>query len=190
MTLRRAQNSLKVCQRKKFKSARRKLNILMNKFGKYMNGSWILNMSITNQQTQRIAPGGATSGSMGLRKKSEKVERIVKVKQKYFSERSQTLKTKLLQKKPTEQRKTKNSKKTQSRTIICRLLNFKDKKNLLKNCRKLKGSNIFVNEDFSQEVLEHRRKLWKEVKRLREEEDKIAYLNYGSVVVRSKNTET
>ena len=45
---------------KKFKSAGRKLNILMisfdfeflnilmNEFGKYMNDSWILNMSITN----------------------------------------------------------------------------------------------------------------------------------------------
>ena len=81
------------------------------------------------------------------------------------------------------------AKKNQTRTIICRLLNFKDKVNILKNCRKLKGTNIFVHEDFSQETLEHRRELWKEVKRLREEEDKIAYLNYRSIVVRSKNTE-
>ena len=32
----------------KFKSARKKLNVLMNKFGKYMNISWILNMFIIN----------------------------------------------------------------------------------------------------------------------------------------------
>ena len=32
----------------KFKSDLRKLSTLMNEFGKYMNGSWILNMSITN----------------------------------------------------------------------------------------------------------------------------------------------
>ena len=183
MTLRRAQNSLRMCQRKKFKSARRKLNTLMNEFGKYMNGSWIL----------RIAPGGTTSGSMRLRKKSGKVGRIAKLKQKHFSERSQTLKTKLSQKKPTEQKKqitAKKKKKNQPRTIICRLLNCKDKENILKNCRKLKGTNIFVNEDFSQETLEPRRELWKEVKRLREEEDKIAYLNYRSIVVGSKNTES
>ena len=43
----------------------------MNKFGKYMNGSWILNMCITNQQTYRIAPGGTTSESMALRKKMD-----------------------------------------------------------------------------------------------------------------------
>ena len=58
---------------------------------------------------------------------------------------------------------------------------------MLKNCRKLKGTNIFVNEDFSQETLEHRRELWNEVKRLRDEEDN---LSYRSIVVKSKNTES
>ena len=58
-------------------------------------------------------------------------------------------------------------KKKQPRTIICRLLNYRDK-------------------DFSQESLEHRRELWKQTKRLHEEEDKIAYLNYCSIVVRNK----
>ena len=135
------------------------------------NGSWILNMSITNQQTW-IAPGKTTSGQMGLRKKMEKVGRIVKLKQKNFSERNQTLKIKLSQKEPTEQNKKRQ--KNQPRTIICRLLNYKDKENILKSCRKPKGTNIFVNEDFSQEKVEHRRELWREVKRLREEEDKIA----------------
>ena len=66
-------------------------------------------------------------------------------------------------------------------TTICRLLNYKDKENILKNCRTLKGTNISVDEDFSQE---------KEVKRLREDEDKITYLNYRSIVVRSSNTES
>ena len=66
-------------------------------------------------------------------------------------------------------------------TTICRLLNYKDKENILKNCRTLKGTNILVDEDFSQE---------KEVKRLREDEDKIAYLNYRSIVVRSSNIES
>ena len=54
----------------------------------------------------------------------------------------------------------------------------------MENCRKLKGSNIF-SENFSQETLEHRRKLWKEIKRLPDEEDKISYLNYRSIVIRS-----
>ena len=71
----------------KFKSARKKLNVLMNKFGKYMNISWILNMFIINFQTQKIAPGKTTSELLGLRKKTENVGIIVKLKQKNFSER-------------------------------------------------------------------------------------------------------
>ena len=73
--------------------------------------------------------------------------------------------------------------------MICRLLNYKGKENILENCRKLKGTNIFANKDFSQETLEHRRERWKEIKRLREEEDKMAHLNYRSIAVRSKNIE-
>ena len=71
-------------------------------------------------------------------------------------------------------KKQKIAKKNQPRTIICSLLNFKDKDNILKRCRNLKGTNIFAHEDFSQETLRHGIELWKEIKRLREEEDKIA----------------
>ena len=73
------------------------------------------------------------------------------------------------QKKKKKKEKQKNQ-PSQPRIIIFRLLNFKDKENILKNCRKLKGTNIFVNEDFSQETVEHRRGLWKKVNRLHEEE--------------------
>ena len=47
-----------------------------------------------------------------------------------------------------------------------------------------------VNENSFQETVEQKREIWKEVKRLHEEEDKIAYLNYRSIVDRSKNTES
>ena len=33
------------------------------------------------------------------------------------------------------------------RTIVCKLLSYKQKKEVLKNAKKLKGSNIFINED-------------------------------------------
>ena len=56
------------------------------------------------------------------------------------------------------------------------MLNYKDKGNILKNCEKLKRSNVYVNEDFSQETL-------------REKEDKVAYLNYRLIVVRGKDIE-
>ena len=83
--------------------------------------------------------------------------------------------------------KSKYGKKDQPRTIVCKLLSYKDKVKVLQNCKKLKGSHIYIKEDFCQATLQYRRELWKEVKRLREEEDKIAYLQYRSIVVKDKN---
>ena len=40
---------------------------------------------------------------------------------------------------------------------------------------------------FFQPTLQYRKELWKEVKWLREEEHKIAYLQYHSIVVKDKN---
>ena len=59
----------------------------------------------------------------------------------------------------------------------------------MKNWRKLKEANIFVNKYFSHDTLEHRRELWKEVKCLCQGENKIVYLNYSSIVVKSKSIE-
>ena len=78
-------------------------------------------------------------------------------------------------------RKSKYGKKDQPRTIVCKLLTKsvkvkKDKVRVLQNCKKLKGSHIYINEDFCQATL-YRKELWKEVKRLREEEDKIDCLS-------------
>ena len=85
-------------------------------------------------------------------------------------------------------KKRRNSKtKNQPRTIVVRLQNYKDKVTILRNAKKLKGSNVYINEDFCQETLDYRKELWKEVKRLRNEEDKIAYLQYRSIVVKRKN---
>ena len=84
-------------------------------------------------------------------------------------------------------KKSKYSKKDQPGTIVCKLLSYKDIVKVLQNCKKLKGSHIYINEDFCQATLQYRKELWKEVKRLREEEDKIAYLQYRSIVVKDKN---
>jgi hypothetical protein len=67
-------------------------------------------------------------------------------------------------------------KETRSRTIILKLLRFKDKSNILKETRKLKGLNIYVNEDFSQETASIRRKLFSEAKERK--------LNGENVIVR------
>ena len=45
---------------------------------------------------------------------------------------------------------------------------------ILRNVHKLKGSVIFMNEDFSKQTTDLRKELWKEVKQLRSK-GKIAY---------------
>ena len=52
------------------------------------------------------------------------------------------------------------------RTIVCRFLNYKDKTNILKNAKNLKGKNIFINEHFSHETMELLRELWEKVKKI------------------------
>ena len=61
------------------------------------------------------------------------------------------------------------------------MLFFKEKKLVMKNAKKMKNTNIFVDEDFSPETMEYRKQLWEEVKELRKKGN-IAYLNYRSVV--------
>ena len=75
-----------------------------------------------------------------------------------------------------------------SRTIVCLFLNYKDKRNTLKNVKKLKGKNIFINEDFSHETMDLRKELWEKVKKHREE-GKIAYLHYRTTFVKRRNNQ-
>ena len=75
-----------------------------------------------------------------------------------------------------------NNNSEKPRTIVCKLLNYKQKEEILRNTKKLKGSNIFINEDFCYETMQYRKKLWEEVKNLRSQ-GKIAYLNYQLLVV-------
>lgn len=46
------------------------------------------------------------------------------------------------------------------RPIILRLSDFRDKTKILRNCFKLRGKEISINEDFSKRILEIRRRLW------------------------------
>ena len=71
------------------------------------------------------------------------------------------------------------------RTIVCKLLRFKDKQNILRKAKLLKRANIFINEDCYQNTVEYRKELWEEAKFLRRQ-GKIAYLNYKNMVSRDK----
>ena len=49
------------------------------------------------------------------------------------------------------------------RTIVCRLLRFKDKEKILQKSKKLKNTETFIYEDFSKETMELQKSLWEEV---------------------------
>ena len=71
------------------------------------------------------------------------------------------------------------------RTIVCRLLRFKDKEKNLQNSKKLKNTGTFIYEDFCNETMELRKSLWEEVLEYRRQ-NKIVYLNYRRVAVRDR----
>ena len=54
------------------------------------------------------------------------------------------------------------------------MLLFKEKRLVMNNANRLKGANIFIDEDYSFETMEYRKKLWEEVKYLRSQ-GHIAY---------------
>lgn len=72
-----------------------------------------------------------------------------------------------------------------SRPVILKLVDYRDKSNILKNCSKLKGSSISVSEDFSQPVREIQRKLWAHTKENRDRKKKV-YLVYDKVKVEGR----
>ena len=48
-------------------------------------------------------------------------------------------------------------KKTKPATIVCKILSYKQKREVLKNANKLQGTDIFINEDFCHETMQHRK---------------------------------
>ena len=73
-------------------------------------------------------------------------------------------------------------KNNKNRTIVMKLLNYKDKVRILKHCYKLKGTNIFVNEDFSKETVNIRRDLMKQITERKENGEKNIALRYDKIV--------
>ena len=71
------------------------------------------------------------------------------------------------------------------RTLVYKFLRFQFKYNILRKAELLKGTDVFIHEDYCQDTLEHRKELWEEVKLLQSQE-KTAYLNYRSILSRDK----
>jgi hypothetical protein len=73
--------------------------------------------------------------------------------------------------------------KNTPRTIVLKLLDFKDKVEILKKSVMLKGKNIYINEDFCAETNLIRKTLREEMKVARQS-GKYAFITYDSLVVR------
>ena len=73
------------------------------------------------------------------------------------------------------------------RTVVLKLLDFKDKEKVLSKRKKLTNTNIFINEDFCKETVEIRKSLMPKVKELREQ-GKYAIISYDKIVSRERFT--
>ena len=70
----------------------------------------------------------------------------------------------------------------QERQIVAKFNSYKNKLDILRNCKKLKGTNFSVFEDFSKETASIRKEKWNEVLK----DGKISYLQYKTVVCKER----
>ena len=54
-----------------------------------------------------------------------------------------------------------NKNRDKPRTIVCKLLLYKDKVNIIKNTKKLEGTDFYIYEDFCKQTVEYWKDLWK-----------------------------
>ena len=70
------------------------------------------------------------------------------------------------------------------KTVILKLLRYKDKEIILKNAKKLKGTGLFINEDFSDETNVIRMNLKEKMKKEREN-GKYCIISYDRLITRN-----
>ena len=76
-------------------------------------------------------------------------------------------------------------KRGQERHIVVQFNSYKIKLDILRNCKKLKGTNFSIFEDFSKETASIRKEKWKEVLKNRKD-GKISYLQYKTVICKER----
>ena len=78
------------------------------------------------------------------------------------------------------------------RPIIARFTYYKDKEMVLKNCNKLRGSNVNISEDFSKQTLQIRSELVNKSKNVKDQHEyvKSFRLNYRRVSLKYENPDT
>ena len=76
-------------------------------------------------------------------------------------------------------------KRGQERQMIDQFNSYKNKLDILRNCKKLKGTTFSIFEDFSKATASIRKEKWKEV--LKNQKDgKISYLQYKTVICKER----
>ena len=76
-----------------------------------------------------------------------------------------------------------NTSNTSPRTVVAKFSSFKGKQLVLSAAKKLKGQNIYINEDFSKETMDIRKEKWMSVKSLKSQ-GKYGVLVYDKNVVK------
>ena len=71
------------------------------------------------------------------------------------------------------------------RSVVVKFGKFKDREGVIKKARETKSPGLYVNEDYSQRVIDRRKELMPAMKKAREE-GKIAYLSFDKLVVRDR----
>ena len=74
------------------------------------------------------------------------------------------------------------------RSVVAKFLNFKDRNIILKNSAKLKGTNVFINEDLCEASNAIRRSKLPELKKARSE-GKIAFFSHTKLIIRERRLE-
>ena len=75
-----------------------------------------------------------------------------------------------------------SSAESKPRKIVARFLNYKDRESVLKAKKKLRGTNVFVNEDYSDRVIKKRMDLMPELKEARRK-NQPAFLRCDKLIV-------
>ena len=73
------------------------------------------------------------------------------------------------------------------RPIVVRFLRYKDRSTILQHTKNLKGSKIYINEDYTDAVRRKRKELMPDLRAARERGD-IAYLRHDKLIIRPRSS--
>ena len=76
-------------------------------------------------------------------------------------------------------------KRGREKQIVVQFNSYKNKLDILRNWKKLKGTNFSIFEDFIKETASIRKEKWKEVLKNRKD-GKISYLQYKTVICKER----